>query len=146
MTIRSLTTHLMLISAALLASCGGTVEQRGNLLKPDKIDQVQTGVHSKEEVADILGSPSIIGTFDDNKWYYVATKTAKVAFLDPDVLDHQIVVITFDKDGIVNSLSKHEGEPDRDVQMVERTTPTAGQGITVIEQLLGNIGRFNKEK
>ena len=33
-----------------------------------------------------------------------------------------------------------------DVPHVRRKTPTSGNDITVMEQLIGNVGRFNKGK
>jgi hypothetical protein len=36
-------------------------------------------------------------------------------------------------------------EDGRIVEPVERTTPTYGQELTVMQQLLGNFGRFNTD-
>ena len=33
---------------------------------------------------------------------------------------------------------------DADIEPVERTTPTVGKNLTVIEQLMGNLNRFGK--
>ena len=32
----------------------------------------------------------------------------------------------------------------REVGMVDRTTPTAGKDLSVLDQLIGNLGRFGR--
>jgi outer membrane protein assembly factor BamE (lipoprotein component of BamABCDE complex) len=129
-----------------LAACAGTIDQRGNLPDPERLQEIQPGVHSKEEVADLLGSPSTIATFSDDKWYYISTRTSQIAFLEPAILDQRVIVIGFDGNGIVEEILEYSSEDGREIQMVNRTTPTAGQSLSVVKQLLGNIGRFNKPK
>ena len=36
-------------------------------------------------------------------------------------------------------------EDGRTIAYVDRTTPTEGNELTLIQQLLGNLGRFNPE-
>ncbi len=130
--------------AIWLAGCAGTVDQSGNLLDPERLQEIEPGRQSREEVAEILGSPSAIGTFSDRKWYYISRQTSRLAFLERKILESHVVVITFDDDGIVESIHELNAEDRREIDMVSRTTPTAGQGMNVVQQLFGNIGRFNK--
>ncbi len=130
--------------AVWLAGCTGTVSQRGNLLDPDRLQDIEPGRHDRQQVAEILGSPSTIGTFTDKKWYYISRRTSRLAFLEPEILDQRVIVIIFDDSGVVESVREMNVEDRREIELVGRTTPTAGQGITVVQQLLGHIGRFNK--
>ncbi|MFQ5956031.1 MAG: outer membrane protein assembly factor BamE [Kiloniellales bacterium] len=126
------------------AGCTGTINQRGNLPDPERLQEIEIGRHGRLEVADILGSPSTIGSFSDKRWYYISRRTSRLAFLKPEILDQRVVVIDFDDDGIVRSVRELTADDRREIEMVGRTTPTAGQSITVVQQLLGNVGRFNK--
>ena len=130
--------------AVLLAGCTGTVSQRGNLLDADRLLDIEPGRHDRQQVSHILGSPSTIGTFTDKKWYYSSRRTSRLAFLEPKILEQRVIVVTFDDSGVVESVRELTVEDRREIDLVGRTTPTAGQGITVVQQLLGNIGRFNK--
>ncbi len=130
--------------AVWLAGCTGTVSQRGNLLDPDRLQEIEPGRHDRQQVAEILGSPSTIGTFSDKKWYYISRRTSRLAFLEPKILEQRVIVVTFDDSGVVENVRELTVEGRREIELVGRTTPTAGQGITVVQQLLGNIGRFNK--
>ena len=66
-----------------------------------------------------------------------------LAFFTPKVLEHQIIEIRFDGEGIVESIKRHDARKAEKFDLVERTTPTKGNELTFIEQLLGNLGRFN---
>jgi outer membrane protein assembly factor BamE (lipoprotein component of BamABCDE complex) len=134
------------LAAALswLAACTGTIDQRGNLPDPERLQEIQPGVHGRQDVADIIGSPSTIGTFSDSKWYYISRRTSKLAFLEPKILDQRVIVIDFDDSGVVNDIVEYTSEDGQEIQIVSRTTPTAGQKLSVVKQLFGNIGRFNK--
>src|SRR5271154_5080890 len=72
-----------LSAAVVLAGCATTVEQRGNLPPPDEIGQIHPGKTTKDEVAKILGTPSSVGVFDDNSWYYISRRTSQFSFLRP---------------------------------------------------------------
>ncbi|HVV67555.1 MAG TPA: outer membrane protein assembly factor BamE [Gammaproteobacteria bacterium] len=46
--------------------------QQGNILTPRQVQQVHLGM-SKDSVAELLGTPVLDNTFDDNHWPYVYT-------------------------------------------------------------------------
>ncbi len=96
------------------------------------------------QVAEILGSPSNISTFDQETWYYVSMRTETTAFFEPDVMTRQVVILRFDKAGTLADVRTIGLEEGRDVLPVERETPTSGNEMTIIEQILGNLGKFNK--
>jgi outer membrane protein assembly factor BamE (lipoprotein component of BamABCDE complex) len=134
--------------AALLAlglgACVATVDKRGNLPEPDKIAQIQPGSTTRDQVVKILGTPSSTGIFNAKSWYYISRKTKRVAFFDPDVLDQQVYVVNFDGKGVVNSVDHKDLADGRDIEPAPGATPAPGRELTFVEQVLGNIGRFNK--
>jgi outer membrane protein assembly factor BamE (lipoprotein component of BamABCDE complex) len=131
-------------AAAMLSACVPNIDQRGNLPEPDKLAEIHPGATTKDQVAKILGTPSSTGIFDDKRWYYVSRKTKQVAFLDPDLLDQQVYIVNFNGKGVVQSVD-HRGLKDgRDIAMAPGATPAPGRELTFIEQILGNIGRFNR--
>lgn len=143
--LRSLGVCLMLACATIgLSACGNTVQLRGNTPDAQEIAEIKPGVHSRQDIIDLLGSPSTVSTFEDNKWYYIGQKTQQIAFMKPEVLDRQVLVITFDKSGIVEDTKTYNLADAHDVDPVARETPTEGRDLTLIQQLFGNIGKFSK--
>lgn len=131
------------IGALALAGCAATVAQRGNVPDVEKLEQIKLG-NSKDDVVQLIGSPSTIGTFTDKRWYYISRKTEKVAFFNPTTVDQQVVEVVFDENDKVLEVKKLNLADAQDVDVVDRKTPTAGKTITVFDQFLGNLGRFNK--
>ena len=135
---------VVLVAAASLAGCAPTVDQRGNLPEPDKLAQIRPGQTTRDEVVKILGTPSSTGIFDEKNWYYISRRTKQVAFLDPDVLDQQVFIVNFDDKGVVRGIDHKELKDGREIEPAPGATPAPGRELTFVEQVLGNIGRFNK--
>jgi outer membrane protein assembly factor BamE (lipoprotein component of BamABCDE complex) len=137
-------------SAALLAlalsACTGRVDTRGNLADPEVVSQITPGESTRGTVEDLLGSPTTVATFNDSTWYYIGRRTERFAFFRPEVLEQQVVAIHFDQAGTVDNVKLYGPEDAKEVELVERTTPTAGKELTVLQQLFGNLGRFNTDE
>jgi len=129
----------------LLAACGTEVQVHGNLPDPELVAEIQPGAHARQDVVGLLGSPSAVSTFEDRKWYYIGEKTTKFAFFNPKVLERKVLVIAFDGNDRVSGTKTYTLADARDVDPVDRVTPTEGRELTVLQQLLGNIGRFPAE-
>ena len=127
----------------LLSGCQAKILQHGNLPDEDQVVQIQPGQDDKNRVEQLLGSPSTTGTFSDDTWYYVSKRTSQTAFFEPDVVDQGVLAVTFDGQGIVQDLKVYDQGDGRLVAMIDRVTPTHGNELTIIQQLLGNLGRFN---
>lgn len=126
----------------ILGACTPVTAQRGNMLQDYQIKEVKAGEHSRSDVLRLLGSPTTQATFNPNIWYYIGQETKKRGILDETVKDERIVVVAFNQDGIVETVQNVEG--DRiDVPLAKGTTPTHGNDLTFMQQLLGNLGRFN---
>ena len=132
----------MLAVTILVAGCQERIDVRGNLPNPDLLQDIEVGYITKNEVADLLGTPSSIAPFSSNIWYYISERTKTVAFFEPEILERKVIVVRFDQKGVARELKSYGIEDARRIQMVERTTPTAGRELTILKQLFGNIGRF----
>jgi outer membrane protein assembly factor BamE (lipoprotein component of BamABCDE complex) len=144
MSQRSKQTSIALTLALALAigACAPRVSIRGNLPREEQLVKVVVGEQKRDEVAEILGTPSTLGTFDDKVWYYISRKTEKFAFLDEKIVDQQVVAIYFNDNDVVQAIHHYNKDDLRQVGMVDRTTPTAGKDLSILDQLIGNLGRF----
>ena len=88
------------------------------------------------------GSPSTVSTFEDSKWYYIGQKTTQFAFFQPEILERKVLVISFNDAGYVADTRTYGLEDGKIIDPVERITPTEGREFSIIQQLLGNLGRF----
>ena len=47
------------------------------------------------------------------------------------------------KDGVVKKINKRDKSALREVKISKEITSTSGNSVTLIQQLLGNVGKFN---
>ncbi len=125
-----------------LSACAASEHVDGQLPNPEKLAVIEVGVHTRDDVAKIIGSPSTTPLFDDDSWYYIKRVTQQVAFFEPVLIDQKIVAIVFSKEGTVADIVLYHEEDGHEIAMVERITPTQGRKLSVWEQLLSNFGRL----
>jgi len=131
------------VTVGFLAACSPTLTNHGNIPDAEIVQSIRIGKSNRDQVQAMLGTPSAVATFDKEAWYYVGARTSRIAFLDPDLLERKVLVIRFDKKGVVQQVERLDKQDGRDVQIVDRKTPTRGKELTVLEQLLGNVGKFS---
>jgi len=122
------------------AACTPEVNLRGHVPNPESLALIKPGQQTRDQVLDMLGSPTTIGTFEDTRWYYITRKTEQLAFYDPDLIEAKIVLVEFDQAGFVKQVAHLSNDEARDIDPVSRTTPTKGRKIGFFQQILGNIG------
>jgi len=140
------TVPLALLGALALplavAGCDTTVDQRGFAPTPGSLEKLEIGTQSREDVVRLIGSPSAVATFNPNVWYYISQKQEYYAFFKPAMLDQNVIQLSFNESGRLTTMKKYDLADAKDIDMVSRITPTAGKEMTVLEQIMGNVGRF----
>ena len=136
---------LAAVAAPLLlaaAACSPVTSTHGFQVVEAKPAEVKVGEDTRSTVLERLGSPSVISTFDPNVWFYVSQSVERKAFFRPRTTLREVTAVTFDKGTEkVASVETFDLADGRQVAFAERETPTRGRELTVLEQLLGNIGR-----
>ncbi len=131
---------LLLLGTA--TACSPVTSQHGNMLQDFQVEEVKPGEHTRSDVLRILGSPTTQSTFNNNIWYYIGQETEKRSILDHEVTDERIVAVAFDDNGVVQTLEHLDGDREN-IPYTRTKTPTHGNDLTFMQQLLGNLGRFN---
>ncbi len=132
------------ISLAIVSGCSSRIDQRGKLPESEKLAQIKAGHDTKEDVLRLIGSPTNSNVFDDYSWCYIHKTTETTSFLEPKILDQEIIVIEFDSAGLVKEI-RHEDGQGKALQPVKRITPAAGQEQSALQKIFGNFGRFSKK-
>ncbi|NQW09301.1 MAG: outer membrane protein assembly factor BamE [Alphaproteobacteria bacterium] len=133
------------IAFAGLIACSPQLTTHGNMVDPDALAKVEPGRTDQATVLGLMGTPSARGSFGEPTWYYIGQITERQAFYRPKTLDRKVVYIDFDEAGLVKTIGALNLSDGKKIVFVSRETPTAGQRITLIKQLIGNIGRFTPE-
>ena len=132
--------------ATILASgCAKDVYQRGNAPLADALAQLAPGEQTRQDVQGLLGTPATTSVFGDETWYYISAQTTQYAFYPVHELERSVLALDFDDRGILRGMRELTLEDGRNVTIAQRSTPTKGREYGLLEQLIGNIGRFGTQ-
>ena len=139
----SLARNAALTDAALLAltACAPINSVHGFQALDVKPAELKVGEDTKSTVLERLGSPSAVSTFDPNLWFYMSQSLSHKAFFKPKVTEREVVAVAFDEGEKVKTINTYTLADGRVIAYNGRETPTRGRELTIIEQLLGNVGR-----
>jgi outer membrane protein assembly factor BamE (lipoprotein component of BamABCDE complex) len=127
---------------AALAGCEGTIDVRGYVPNEELRERLPPGLQTRQDVNDLLGTPSTVAVFKDETWLYITRKTKTVSFFTPTVLEQQVVAVDFDEKGVIADVRRYELADGKVINHVSRKTPSPGKELSFIEQLVGNVGKF----
>jgi len=129
-----------------LTACGWMLpppQTRGNRVEAEQLKELVPGTSTKADVTALIGSPTQRATFDENTWLYITELTRPRVGRTLGVLDQSVVVLTFDDRGVLSGVKNVKQDDAVPVAVASRTTPSPGTEASFMQQLLGNIGKFN---
>lgn len=135
---------LALLSAA--AACTPIIRDHGYAPTDAELAVLDIGTDTRETVAEKVGRPSAEGLLEDSSWFYVQSRWERRGPSAPVETDRQVVVISFNAAGTVSNIERFGLEDGQVVALSRRVTDSNIQGVTLIGQLLGNIGRLRADQ
>ena len=141
-----------LISLAVLAALvpltgcaffSAHTQVRGNKVDPEALAELVPGVSTRTDATALLGTPTMHASFDDNTWLYIGAITRPVIGGTQHINTQQVVALTFDAGGVLRDIRKTGKKDAMPVSVIARVTPSPGSNASFMQQLLGNVGRFN---
>jgi outer membrane protein assembly factor BamE (lipoprotein component of BamABCDE complex) len=151
----------LLAGSALLATgaCTPITTYSGFQVVENNPADVKIGEDTKSTVMSKLGSPAATSitrseaaapgqelraasALDSNLWFYMTQVSDRVAFYKPRVAKRDVVAVAFDPSTQqVTTVNTYTLEDGKVIAFNGRETPTRGREITILEQLLGNVGQ-----
>ena len=137
---------LAVMLGAAAPGCSPVIENHGYAPDPALLADVSVGRDTRGSVQRKIGRPSSTGVFSERGWYYVATTVERYMYHAPKVTDRRVVAVEFDENDVVAAVNTYGLEDGRVIDLATGTTPTHGRKLTILQQLLGNIGRFSGDE
>ena len=124
-----------------LNSCGlKVVENHGQIYEKNaNFKKLQVGKTTKNEIVELLGSPSTTSNFDDEQsWIYISSEFKKFIFLDGSNTDQKILILSFNQNTLKNKelLSKND---INNIEYEETLTDSRGRKINWIKEFFTNL-------
>ena len=129
-----------------LSGCAAEVKNHGYAPDDALLAEITAGTDTRGSVRRKIGRPSTTGVFTESGWYYVATTVEHYMYYQPKVTDRRVVAVQFDADDVVAAVNVYGLEDGRIIDLQTRTTPTYGRELTILQQLLGNLGKLTGEQ
>jgi outer membrane protein assembly factor BamE (lipoprotein component of BamABCDE complex) len=137
------------LGAALLlaaAACSPIVDRHGYAPTDADLEQIVVGIDTQATVADVVGRPTAAGVLQNSGWYYVESEFRTVGPLAKREVSREVVAISFDQAGVVQNIERFGLERGRGVVLSRRVTDSNIEGLSVLQQLLGNIANFDTSR
>lgn len=134
---------LVTLAFAALAGCTAQYRTHGYVPSEDELQQIVPGVDTRGTVEDLVGVPSTSGTLNESGFYYIESDVRHFAWRKPEVIDREILAITFDEAGVVKNIERYGLEDGEVVPLARRITRSGDGDIGFIRKLFGNIGGIN---
>lgn len=131
------------ISLTILSSCLKSNRHIGYSAKAEDVAKIEVGSTRKAIVKRLLGTPSATSNYGKDTWYYISTEEEFIAFLKPKIKEQNILVVEFDEYQTVSNITKLNKDDAQKILVNKNTTKTFTSNETILQQLLGNVGRFN---
>ena len=138
----------LLLAVALVAGvqgCAPVIQNHGYAPDDILLADIQAGQDTKGSVRRKIGRPGTSGLFNDTGWFYVASTVERYTYHAPKVVDRRVVAIEFDANEVVTAVNTYGMEEGRVIDLQTRTTPTFGRKLTILQQLLGNLGQLSAD-
>ena len=129
-----------------VTACGWLLpppQTRGNKVEQEQLKELVPGTSTKADVTALIGSPTERAMFDENTWLYITEVTRPRLGRTLGVLDQGVVILSFDDRGVLADVKTVSDADAVSVSVASRTTPSPGTEASFMQQLLGNIGKFN---
>jgi len=141
---RLLLAGALLGAAALSSACTPIRDYRGFVAQEDVLTQIQIGM-GRADVDRIMGTPSATSTIGGQNYYYISSVFETTAFFEPEEIDRRVIAIRFDERDSVSSIANYGLKDGRVFDFISRKTPTRGKELSFLQQMFGNIGRFDNQ-
>ncbi|RJL03348.1 outer membrane protein assembly factor BamE [Paracoccus siganidrum] len=133
---------LAFVAVLGLAACAPIYRNHGFVPPEIDLSQVVVGQTTMDDLPELIGRPSAQGLLTGSGWYYVGSRWRHYGASKPQEVERQVVAISFDQNGRVSNVERFGLERGRVVTLSRRVTEGSVTEISLIGQLLGNLGNF----
>ncbi len=126
-----------------LTACAATYQNHGYVPTDSELAELIVGVDSRATVDDLVGAPTSSGLLGGGDYYYVRSRVRSFGMFRPEVIDRQILAISFDDTDTIANIERFGLEDGKFVALSRRVTDSSVVGNGFWRQILGNFGNIN---
>jgi len=123
-------------------SCTPVYRNHGYTPSEAALANLVVGVDTRATAEETLGVPTISDT-ETGRLYYISSRWRHYGMNPPEPISRDIVAVALDSAEVVTNVSRYSLEDGEIVALTRRVTDGGTEEISFLQQLLGNIGRFD---
>ena len=133
------------VAASLLAltACTATYQNHGYVPLEEDLQELVVGVDTRATVDDVIGPPTTSGVLDGGDYYYVRSRVREYGMFRPEVIERQILAISFDEADTIANIERFGLEDGKVVPLSRRVTDSSVVENGFFRQMLRNVGNFD---
>jgi len=109
------------------------------------LQELVVGIDTRSSVEDAVGPPTAGGMLEEGNYFYVRSVVKTIGPRRPEVVDRQVLAISFDSAGVLSNIETFGLEDGRVVALTRRVTDSDVNNVSFLRQLIGNIGRVGPD-
>ena len=141
MSIRKTVAAVVMIAALGACSQDMFVQQSGNMPADERLAKIHVG-QSKNEITDLLGSPSSVVSLDKDTWIYMSSDIKRVAFFAPKETDRNVLVLKFNKNDKLEEFKRISKAHGQNVDISQDATVTEGDSRGFFQKFFGGTQTY----
>ncbi len=127
----------------VVTACSATYKNHGYVPLDEDLQNLVVGVDTRATVDDSVGPPSLSGMLGDGNYYYVRSRVREYGMFRPEVVERQVLAISFNGDNTIANIERFGLEDGNIVPLSRRVTDSSVLSNGFLRQLLGNITNIN---
>ncbi|SEO43934.1 Outer membrane protein assembly factor BamE, lipoprotein component of the BamABCDE complex [Salinihabitans flavidus] len=128
---------------ALVTACSPTYRNHGYIPPEEDLAEIDVGVATRDSVAETIGAPTASGLLSESAYYYVRKRVRHFGPTRPQILERQVLAISFDSRGVVQNIERFTLEDGNVIRLSRRVTDNGIQDTNFLRNLLQSLGRFD---
>ena len=134
----------MVLTATLaLGACSAVMRNHGFVPSEEELENIIVGVDTRAAVEEQFGPPTMAGVRGESAIYYVASTWRHFGPAKPTPVRREIIAVLFDANETVTDIARFALEDGKAVVLSRRVSEGGAEEISVIQQILGSIGRVD---
>lgn len=140
--------NLAIIAVVFAAVFGCSAQYRHHGHVPDQtaLQTLTIGVDTRASVDEALGSPAMAGLRQAAPYYYVRSRVRHLTYNAPQIIEREVVAITFGDDDVIKDIARYNLKDGRVVTLSRRVTEIGDVTSGVVSQLFQNVGNITADQ
>jgi len=134
---------LAAMSLLAVAACSASYQNHGYIPPEEDLQQLVVGVDTRASVDDVVGPPTMDGVLEGGDYYYVRGQILEFGMFRPQVVERQVLAISFNETDTIANIERFGLEDGRVVPLSRRVTDNSVVNNNFIRQMISNIGNID---